>query len=357
MHRSVPILGILVTLLSASCSTDLEINAPYKETTVVYALFNMSEDTHYVKINRAFQGEGNALDYAQISDSSEYGAEDIELAEVVRISNGVEVASFPLQPITVTGREPGTFYGPEQRLYYFVGTPQTLPIINTTVYLDPASEYKVRLRVKGQDISASTVVVNDFTIAQNDFNLDNEVNLMAPTGGGYGQYEFNWTSRTHGKRYVVRWRVRYDEVRGQDTIPKEVMQDLGSKVALNSSQPETMALILPGATFYSTLASRIPVDASVDKRIFKGLDFLVTVASDEFHTYLNLTQPISGIIEDRPSYTNVDGGLGIVASRYTKSVIGKRLNPNSFIELATGAETGQLNFCFGTIPGSVYSCN
>jgi len=99
------------------------------------------------------------------------------------------------------------------------------------------------------------------------------------------------------------------------------------------------------------------VDASVDKRIFKGLDFLVTVASDEFHTYLNLTQPISGIIEDRPSYTNVDGGLGIVASRYTKSVIGKRLNPNSFIELATGAETGQLNFCFGTIPGSVYSCN
>jgi hypothetical protein len=221
----------------------------------------------------------------------------------------------------------------------------------------------VKLRVKGNNITAKTNVVNDFTIQTIDQDTTeslnaNRVNFMNATGTDYGQYEFNWTSRLNGKRYEVSWRFRYDEVRGQDTIRGlSITQKMGSKIAASSSTSEPMSLFIPGETFYSTLAARIPVNAAVDKRIFRGLDFLVSVANDEFDTFLTLSEPVSGIIEDRPAYTNITGAYGIVAGRYTKNVIGKRLGANSLIELIEGPYTAQLRFCSGLDPGTSFSCN
>jgi hypothetical protein len=349
MRRTLLMMGAAASLL-AGCSTDLDINAPYKETTVVYALFNMREDTHFVKINKAFLGEGDALEFAQVRDSSEYRAEDIEYAKVVRIQNGQEVATFDLQRITVNGREPGTFYGPSQTLYYFAGVQQLLPITNTPVYLDPASTYEVRLKVKGKEISARSVVVNDFSIAQNDQDTSyatptNRMNFIAVGGNNYANYELNWTSRLNCKLFQVSWRFRYDEVRGTDTVRTSFTQGWGSRTVPNSMDPVQLDLILPGETFYQIVRDRIPVDPSVSSRIFRGIDFLFTVADDEFNTFLSLQSPVSGIVEERPTYSNVNGGIGLVASRYTKSVRGKWLSPNSLDELRNGPFTQALNFC------------
>lgn len=340
-------MGAAASLL-AGCSTDLDVNAPYKETTVVYALFNMREDTHFVKINKAFLGEGDALEFAQVRDSSEYKAEDIEYARVVQIQNGTEVNSFDLQRITVNGREPGTFYGPSQTLYYFAGIQQLLPVTNVPVYLDPASTYEVRLKVKGKEISARTVVVNDFSIRPNDQDTvtsANRINLMAIGGGGYTNYELNWTSRLNCKRFQISWRFRYDEVRGTDTTAAEFTQGWGERIVPNSANSQDLNLLLPGETFYRTVRDRVPNDPTVSARIFRGVDFLFTVADDEFNTLLSLQQPISGIVEERPIYSNVDGAVGLVASRYTKMVRGKWLNANSLAELRNGSFTQALNFC------------
>jgi hypothetical protein len=50
-----------------SCSTDLDVAAPYKENTVVYALLDKGTTIQFVKINKAFLGPGNALVYASPS--------------------------------------------------------------------------------------------------------------------------------------------------------------------------------------------------------------------------------------------------------------------------------------------------
>lgn len=356
MRQYLLMMGTAATLL-AGCSTDLEINAPYKESTVVYALFNMREDTHFVKINKAFLGEGDALQFAQVRDSSEYSAEDIEYAKVVRIQNGQEVATFDLQRITLNGREPGTFYGPSQTLYYFVGTAQNLPVNPPIqVFLDPASSYEVRLKVKGKDISARTVVVNDFTIATPD-QSGTPARFIASGGGGYNNYELNWNSSVNSRRFQVSWRFNYDEVRGSDTTSRSFTQAWGTKDVTSTGPSQEFALLLNGETFYRTISERVPNDPTVDRRIFKGIDFLFTVADREFFTFLSLQSPISSIVEDRPVYSNVNGGLGLVASRYTKSVLNKWIDPNSLNELRNGIYTGQLNFCAAADPGGVPTCD
>jgi hypothetical protein len=94
----------------------------------------------------------------------------------------------------------------------------------------------------------------------------------------------------------------------------------------------------------------------VQKRVFKGIDLVFWVASDEFHTYLQLADPVSGIVEERPDYTNINGGFGLFGSRYFKSVNNKQLNPqdNSVQELVQGQYTQFLNFC---VPNTGFSCN
>jgi hypothetical protein len=47
----------VIALLVAGCSTDVDLNAPYKSTTIVYGLLDPIADTQWVKINKTFIGD------------------------------------------------------------------------------------------------------------------------------------------------------------------------------------------------------------------------------------------------------------------------------------------------------------
>lgn len=352
MQRAALLLGTVAIL--TGCSTDLEINAPYKDITVVHGLLNMRDSIHYVKISKAFLGEGDALLYAQIQDSNEWAPGAIEYAQVVRKLNGSVVGTFNLYDTVITDREPGTFYAPEQTIHYFVdpftrnipqgGTP-------TTMHLDHDSDYELQLRIKGQDITATTNIVNDFSFVSADQATTVPIELH--NGSQYGAFELNWSSSLDGKRYVADYTFHYKEVTGTDTVTKRFTQRLGTRVSGNPNGSEPMSVALDGEEFFSSVATAVG-NAVVDQRIFMGIDLTVSVANEEFHTYLTLTEPVTGIVQDRPSYSNVANGYGIFGGRYVKYILGKRLGSNSLNQLCDGPVTGTLRFCSG-MPGDVVS--
>ncbi len=344
MKRAAIIIGAAATLWG--CSTDLDINAPYKDITVVYGLLNTRDSVQYVKINKAYLGEGDAYVFAQIPDSNEWG-NSINLAKVHRVVNGVRQASFDLRDTLITNREPGDFYSPEQTVFKFEDTFRETVLQNgqpVTLYLDEDADYELELEVKGQPVSSTTSIVNDFSFQAADQSLTIPVNLM--NGSNYSSFELNWNSNRDGKRYVAEYRFNYKEVRGSDTTELlTITQRLGTQVSTSSTTNQPMAATVEGLQFFNTLINVIPDDPTVSKRIFLGLDFVVSVANDEFHTYLTLTEPVSGIIEDRPTYSNVTNGYGIFGSRYNKYIIGKNLGPTTMAELVDGNITANLRFC------------
>ena len=362
MMKRFALIGIAAVLITG-CSTDLDINAPYKEISVVYGLLNQRDSVHLVKVNKAFLGEGDAYAMALVADSNEYRNEDVTYAKVFWINaSGTAVDSFPLRDTLITNREPGTFNAPVQRLFTFT-TPFVQQLNAGRMFLHQDGRYELRLQVRGNAVSSSTAITNDFTIDAVDQDTTNNsarVNLMNAFGTDYGSYEFNWRSRANGKRYVVSYRFRYDEVTGTDTVRTAFIQQMGTRVSSNSANIEPMAAVIGGEAFFSSLAGFVksnPNWGSVDKRIFRGLDFLISVANDDFHTYLTLTEPVSGIIEDRPAYSNIDGAFGVWGSRYTKNANGKRLSSTTLQQLTAGQYTGALRFCSALDPGGVYSCN
>ena len=47
---------LLIVIIIIGCDTDFDVNADWKETTVVYGLLDASLDTQYIRINKGYLG-------------------------------------------------------------------------------------------------------------------------------------------------------------------------------------------------------------------------------------------------------------------------------------------------------------
>ena len=96
------IIAFLLTssiLLITRCSTDFDMYADYKDITIVYSMADISSDTTWVKITRAYTGPCNALLMAQNPDSSNYPY----LLDVspVGMKNGTNLEPIILDTLTI----------------------------------------------------------------------------------------------------------------------------------------------------------------------------------------------------------------------------------------------------------------
>jgi hypothetical protein len=353
-NRSVRALLALVTAsFFYGCSTDLDVTAPYKEITVVYALLNKNDNIHWVKINKAFLGSGNAFEYAQIPDSTEYTEDQLPPSQRrVEKTDGAGnvLATLELRDTILTNRPEGIFAWPVHKMYYFRGD-------QANGNLDVTARYRVALTVKGNTITGSTPIVNDLSIYNPTQNLNTDISFRA--GAGYVPYTAYWFTTANARRYESYYRVFYDEVLVDGSVhPKNFSSQIGT-VITSSAPGDQISASLNGELFYQTLASRVPNiephfdEALVTKRIFRDIELYWWVAGPDLHTYLQLANPISGLVEERPDYSNVSGGYGIVSSRMYKQVGDsngrKGLNQQSKDELLNGSYTSGLKFC---LPGS-----
>ena len=64
------ILLLTSVILFFSCETEFEINADWQELMVVHGILDQSQGEQFVRINKAFLGEQDALIMASIADSS-----------------------------------------------------------------------------------------------------------------------------------------------------------------------------------------------------------------------------------------------------------------------------------------------
>ena len=92
-----------------------------------------------------------------------------------------------------------------------------------------------------------------------------------------------------------------------------------------------------------------------ESQIARAFDFLLIVANETLAIYLDVNAPVTGIIQERPEYSNVSGGLGLWASRTTQGVFGLGYTTDTIEHLQEGDDTAELNFCTPN-PFSDYTC-
>ncbi len=161
-------LGLIVL---NSCNEKIELIGDFVETAVVYGLLDQADSLHYIKINRAFIGPGNALEIAQIADSSYFTNVDATISEYL---NGNLTRSWLLRDTILDNKDPnGVFYAPEQKVYYFKTMPTGFNgVIQTSTNpqmtsLNPQAIYKIDIVLNDGafSVSGETELVRGITSA------------------------------------------------------------------------------------------------------------------------------------------------------------------------------------------------
>ena len=115
------ILFLLSATLLLSCETEFEVNADWQELMVVHGILDQSQGEQFVRINKAFLGEQDALVMASISDSSNYNPSDL----LVRLINMrmMTSSSFYYELLdsidlvdTIMPKDNGEFYTDDKKL-------------------------------------------------------------------------------------------------------------------------------------------------------------------------------------------------------------------------------------------------
>ncbi|MHC1706204.1 MAG: hypothetical protein AB9842_01645 [Bacteroidales bacterium] len=315
MKKSIAFLFTSLALLF-SCTTDFDINGEWQDITVVYGLMNQNDSLTYIKINKAFLGEGDALMMAQVPDSSEY-KNPLEV-KVEEWSNGSLVKTFFFDTTTIYNKEPGIFYYPDQILYK----------ANTRNQLNVESTYKLVVHnpVSGNTFRSQTILVYPFTIelpkpSQKIMGFSTE-----------GTSKVRWKTGKNGRRYQLMIKFNYKEVpiSGGDTVFKSVDWLFPSTKSSYLDGNEEIEMSYSNPYFYDLIRSKIIADAGVQRFIgkkgsseydFGAIEFIFSVASDEFSTFLDVYEPSTGIVQEKPDFTNIISeneakGLGIFSSRF-----------------------------------------
>jgi hypothetical protein len=116
-----------------------------------------------------------------------------------------------------------------------------------------------------------------------------------------------------------------------------------------------------GDFFYRSIGNSIDPDPNVERRVFGSVNFVIYAAGTDYTTFLNVGDPVSSVGQERPRYSNIDGGEGIgVFSSRGRTSFTKRLAPvgqttPTVTELVEGQYTSDLCFCDPT-PGSTFDC-
>lgn len=326
-------LALLLPLLP-SCKKELNVNADWKDITVVYGLLNQNDTAHYLRITKAFLGPGNALDFAKIPDSSYY--HDSLAVRMEEWNGSTLLKTFLFRDTLLTDKEAGdsVFYFPEQIVYKTKGTLNVdniyrIFIVNTNT---------------GKEITAETELVHPFTI---------ERPLPPPAKATFQAGKTTqtiWYTAQNGRRYQLLIRFHYIEYQIADTSQKEdkyvdwlIFSNIKSQ---NLDGGVKMEYPVSGDAFFIVLGGNIPVNPNVT-RAARDAEYIFTVAADDLNTYMEVTEPSNSLIQERPPFTNIVNGIGLFSSRYNNRVDNSRvlqISDMTKAELKTNPNTMNLGF-------------
>lgn len=367
--------GMLFALLliwclwgATGCSTDIDLTAPYSRTPVVFGLLEAKQDTQWVRINRTWLGDGNQLVSAMNADSSEYPASDLVVGIEERIGDQT-MRAWSLQDTLLDDKSSdGIFYGPQHQMWFF--TPEG--------GLNSEADYDFSLDIAdGTHAEATTnmVVTQAGNITQPPPGVVNFKFGFANIGfqTTYPDITFKWSSTEGASQYDISMRIHVVEKIWADLAHTQLVDEvdriidwpMGSLRTESDEGGEVLQKEVSGERFFTTLATRLEEDPYITRvlgvwddevQIARAFDFILTIANDELATYLEINSPVTGVIQERPEYTNIQGGLGLLASRAIQGVYGVGYTTSTIEQLIEGDATATLNFCTPN-PFSDFSCD
>jgi len=326
---------MFIGIIGVSCNNDFDLDPPAPPIPLVYGLLDQSADTQFVKINKSFLVYGNNVDYTAIFDTVMF---DNVSARVEETINGNLTNTYYLDELWTNNISNGIFY--------FV--PNSLNDDAKYKLLIDASELD-------QTISAETELIDGSEL---DFNYLFKLNLSVNgiqfsdvnlgTIDVYYDSQVKWKTAARGKRYELLMNFKYKEYTTIGTINnKSISWNLSAQKSITTDGGDDMFKNVSGEAFYEMIVSKLngyANEALVTKRVIEGIEFILSCENEDLNTYMEDNEPATGVVTERPSFTNIEDGIGVFGSKYQVSTSGY-LSDGTVLELCKGQLTSGFKFC------------
>ena len=272
MKKIFLILSSLVLIFN-SCETDFEVNSEWQEMVVVYGLLDASVDTQYIKINRAYLGEGDAIMMAQYSDSINFNPDDLKV-ELYKLGSNNDTLETISLDTTLIDKEGGVFASDNNIVYR---------AITSSDFLTKDFRYAISIvnLISGNKVSSNTEVISDFSFK--DFSSSSKWGFYNPNfedSAKFTSKTVKWQKVQNGEVYKIDVRFNYLE----DGELKSLLWSQQEEVFVGSS---TMQTRMEGIKFFNFLTQSLVEDNTV-VREFLNLDLIMTVGTEYLNNYINV---------------------------------------------------------------------
>ena len=301
--KKIYLLVCVFAIIFTSCDTDFDVNAEWEEVTVVYGLLDAGDEmkTQQIKISKAFLGKMDALQIAQYADSINFDQGELAV-KVIRVKNNGIRDTIALDEVP-TLRNDGVF-NDSIIVYTF----------ENNNFLNSNSEYELLIKnnITGNEVSSITDVISGF-----DFDMGNGYPFGfiktwipgSPSATEFASANLTWGQNypDKGEQYQIDLIFNYKE----NNIAKDLIYT--SLVLEGTSQ-----YAFEGEKFFNFLKNELVQDPLIERE-FLSIDLMMTVGSEDLKTYRIINEEITGIVQERPQFTNINNGIGLFSSRFTKT--------------------------------------
>jgi hypothetical protein len=317
------VLGIAVLFQITSCSTKVNLDAPYKHITVINGLLDMADTAHYIRIEKTFLSPTlSAFSIAQISDSSFFPQLNVVIKAVN--SQGVIDQTIPLTRVDLNTegypKNAGTFFTGPNYAYKFKGT------------LLPGDTYRLVVSnpTTGEVDSAVTYIIDDIK-ADQVFTIPGYDDITDPSAGIHfannttnsylnisGDYSSSGSNVPVPAVFQCTLRLRWvDQAVSGSKTEQSADYNFGT-VGLGGTGGFSF-IVYDNVLYQFVLNSMAAAPVGVS-RYLDSCDIFVYAGTADLNTYQQISQAQgTGLTADEiePNYTNIKGAnvLGLFTGR------------------------------------------
>lgn len=321
-------------IVFVACETDFDVNNTWEEVMVIYGLLDAGEgkELQQIKISKAFLGNMGALQMAQYADSINLDTNDLDV-RLFRIKNNNAIDSVALSAAQII-RE-GDLFNDTIMVYEFMNNN----------FLKSDSEYELVITNinSGNRVTSRTELLSGFSFSNLatqqgfQFGFINKFTEGNPGATVFSFSSITWTPIDNGKIYQIDLLINYTE---QDIGggPLESKQLVFSQDLFSDNEK---ILTIEGEDFFNFISTNLVKDDTKIRRLRdECIDVVMTVGSENLETYINVNKPITGFVQERPYFTNINNGIGLFSSRFTavKSNVELTLDSKRFLKSEYGLD-------------------
>lgn len=260
---------------------------------------------------------------AQIADSIYYNKPlTVKLEEWI---NGNLIKTINLNKDSTIERDSGIFA--YNKNYYY----KTNEILNSNAI------YKLIINIDGKIVSSETKMIGDFPFV----TLPSMISFSTTSN-----FKFSFKTPTNARIFQAYMHFYYYEITATDTIKKKMEIPFGKNISNSIEGNEIINIEYPGIKFYGDVAAKIKDSPEVIKRVVSqnAIQLIVYAGSNEMYAYMQVCAPSTNLSMDKPSYSNIQNGIGLFTCRYTKYDQFRQLTQRTIDSLAMGQYTKHLKF-------------